>query len=125
MPLTDLLEKDFLYVGSWNSSHSRPHHVVWLKDKPGIYAFVIGDDVVYVGSTAFLRRRLKEYSRRAFQKGKQEQDAIYDRILASVLDSSEIFVFAKPLHPASLTELDRIAGELIAEINPVWNDASG
>jgi hypothetical protein len=96
---------------------------VWLKDKPGIYAFVVGDDVVYISSTAFLRRRLKEYSRRAFQKGKRDSEAVYDRILTSVLDSSEIFVFAKPLHPASLTELDSFAAALVAKIKPAWNRA--
>jgi hypothetical protein len=116
-----LFEQGFLHVGSWITSKSRPHRAEWIAYQPGIYAFVIGDSVMYLGRTAFLSRRLRSYSRLAFTQSGGEPRDVYRKIAVCVEQGTEVMVFAKVVPNASIDRLDALLGPLVADIDPIWN----
>lgn len=65
IPLSTLLAAGFRSVGQWTLAHDETiafdGHA---PDEPGIYAFVLGDGIVYVGVTLrSLRGRMRQYRR--------------------------------------------------------------
>ena len=49
MTIAVLTANRFVYVDAWRTAESKPHRVPWIRHQSGLYAFVVGDEVVYVG----------------------------------------------------------------------------
>ena len=122
MTLSALLEDEFEYVGAWRTADCRPHKLEWLKYKPGLYAFVIGDTVMYVGKAVTLHRRLRNYGNRTFRNGKKAQRSAHIGIGASVAGTVEVSIYAKVIADATKSSLYPIEKALIRKFGPAWND---
>lgn len=118
---TNILRQGFVYVDSWLTLESRPHRAGWIKHKPGIYAFVVGDSVMYIGQTAFLDRRLRHYSRLALTMGHGAPRDVHRKLAICVEQGIEVAVLAKVIPNASIEYLNVELKKLVADIKPIWN----
>lgn len=116
-----ILDIGFVYVGSWTNDASRPHKATWIRQQSGLYAFIIGDSVMYLGATAFLDKRLRHYSRLAFTNVSGEPREVHRKISSCIKQGIEVAVAAR-IHPnAPMENLSHELGKLVKEINPIWN----
>lgn len=118
---SNLLSRGFEYVGSWSDDKSRPHRAGWIKQMPGLYAFVVGDSVMYLGHTAFLDRRIRHYSRLALTKASGEPRDIHRKLVVCIHQRIEVAVLAKVIQSASIEYLGFELRKLVADIRPIWN----
>ena len=88
---------------------------------PGIYGFVVGDSVMYLGHTAFLDRRIRQYSRLALTNVPGEARDVHRKIAVCVQQQIEVSVLAKVIPNASIEYLNRELKKLVADIKPIWN----
>lgn len=100
MSIAILTQDGFTYVGSWQTIDSKPQKVPWIKHQPGLYAFAVGDEVVYIGLAKVLHRRLRNYSRRAFRDLNRAPRAAHSSIATGVAGGIEVKVFAKVMSEA-------------------------
>lgn len=121
MTVDTLADNGFSFVGSWKTIDCRPHKAPWIKHQPGLYAFVVGDEVVYIGSARVLHRRLRNYSRRAFRDLNRAPRAAHSSIAGGVTGGIEIKVFAKIMPEAERAALLEAETALIQRIHPIWN----
>lgn len=91
-----------------------------------IYAFVRGDEVLYVGAATDLRRRLGAYRRRQ-QHGSRRRRPVHG-LLTEALGKSAVQVFTRTFDEEHGTfdglPVDLLIGVeagLIATTNPIWN----
>ncbi|URK88005.1 hypothetical protein LP421_10520 [Rhizobium sp. RCAM05350] len=125
MSLSVLLENEFVHVGSWRTVDCLPHKAAWLKYQPGLYAFVVGSTVMYVGRATVLHRRLRNYSRRAFRDEKRALRSAHTNIALSVATAVEVVVYAKIAPGANEVLLDPLETDLIRSFQPAWNGTHG
>lgn len=121
MSLSNLLDNEFVHVGSWRTVDCLPHKVAWLKYQSGLYAFVVGSTVMYVGRATVLHRRLRNYSRRAFRDEKRALRDAHTNIALSVATAVEVIVYAKIVPGATEAMLDLLETDLIRSLQPQWN----
>jgi excinuclease UvrABC nuclease subunit len=57
-----LLAKGFVLVGSWSDQASKLD-ARSLERAPGIYAYVVGERIRYIGKATRLRSRVRSYNR--------------------------------------------------------------
>jgi hypothetical protein len=120
MTVTELNSVGFMQIGSWETPACRVHKATSIKGKGGLYAFVAGNAVRYIGKSDVLHRRLRNYSRRCFTLGSREPlRACHAGILATLASNEEVNVFA--FVADDLSTLKAIEASLIKRFNPVWN----
>lgn len=120
MLASELVQKGFRLAGSWRDEHDRPDRAEWLKHQPGLYAFAIAGEVVFIGKSGFLDRKLRDYGAWAFKFSRHDTEDVYFQIAASVLSGKEVQVFTKIMR-ISMAELTPIEAELIHSAQPLWN----
>lgn len=114
-----LAGEGFRFVGEWRSALCRVHSADWLRRKPGLYAFAVRDEIVYVGMAAALHRRLRNYSNRCFRPvGAKVHRHCHREIIAAVGAGRVVQVFAKPM---DIEEIRAAEAELIRRFSPHWN----
>lgn len=120
MLASELVDKGFRLAGSWRDEHDRPDRVGWLKHQPGLYAFAIDGEIVFIGKSGFLDRKLRDYGAWAFKISRHETKDVYFQIAASVLSGKEVQVFTKIMR-ISMAEMTPIEAELVHSAQPLWN----
>jgi excinuclease UvrABC nuclease subunit len=118
-----LLVRGFQLTGSWRTPHCKVHRAPWLRDRPGVYVFVVAGLVMYVGETekptVLLRRRLRNYSSRCFgPPGRKQLRKCHAGIRGVVARGGVVEVYAKVVVDPGVLER-----QLIREFDPPWNDA--
>jgi len=121
MTISSLTDNGFLFVGAWVSIDSKPHKAPWIKYQSGLYAFVLLDEVVYVGKAKVLHRRLRNYSRRAFRDLVRAKRHAHTSISDGVASGVEVHVYAKIMEDADDFALFEAESTLIKELHPIWN----
>lgn len=111
----------FTLLGSWRTPNCRPHKLGAIRYVPGLYAFVVGDDVRYIGKADTLHRRLRNYGNRAFRNGARPQRGVHEAIEPLVRGGTEVLVYVCPM-PGSLDpELRAAETALLIALQPEWN----
>jgi hypothetical protein len=126
--LSRITEAGFVEVGKWELRDKRP---AYSLDKEAtsykvLYAFVSGDDVLYVGKTTIaLRDRLYQYQRPG---PSQRTNIRVNALLTEVLSNGEtVRIFALPdrgemeYHGFHLNLAAGIEDSVIKELQPQWN----
>lgn len=121
MSVSYLLREGFTAVGSWRTVHCRPHKVQSLRHAPGLYAFALGGDVMYVGMSKGLQRRLRRYSIRAFGQGSSPLRGVHTNIARSISEGGHVDIFAKVISGADAAHLLSSEAALIRILQPAWN----
>ncbi|ESZ56000.1 hypothetical protein X727_32995 [Mesorhizobium sp. L103C119B0] len=118
-----LIEEGFMPVGSWRTADCRPHRdAAWVRHQPGLYAFVVGSAVMYIGLSETLHRRLRRYGNRAFRNKNVPQRGPHINIALSVAGNIEVPIFAKVIPGATEALLLPLETALIKALQPGWND---
>jgi excinuclease UvrABC nuclease subunit len=121
MTVDTLEDNGFSFVGSWRTIDCKPHKAPWIRHQSGLYAFAVGDEVVYIGLAKVLHRRLRNYSRRAFRDLNRAPRAAHSSIASGVAGGFEVKVFAKVMPEADRAALLQAETALIQQMHPVWN----
>ena len=117
----------FAELGRWQLDvNSFPHIVGDFPREPGVYSFIVDNEVLYVGSAQNgLKGRMRRYNR----PNNDGSNVTYMRplIRATLLDGAEVKVFARTMKSSIVSDgvqLDSIAGleeGLIRAWQPDWN----
>lgn len=121
-----LTDAGFQLIGEWTQD---PESLIRLDAKapalPGVYAFTVDDNVVYVGLTlSGLKTRFDQYRRG--HKGQRTSSRINGRISQTLRDGKKVKVLVATPEPSEWQELpvNMAAGlevGLIEMIRPAWN----
>ena len=102
-----------------------------IPDLPGLYAFVVGGEIMYIGSSngsrTTLRKRMRSYARK--QRQGSDSRPVHAAISGVLKDKLEVEIYtlkfdAQPLLSWQNLPVDLVLGleaGLIMEINPPWN----
>lgn len=119
--MQQLIEYGFHLAGEWRTPHCRVHRAWWLRHKPGVYAFVVGDRVCYVGKADRLHRRLRNYSNRCFgEPGAKKYRYCHHQIMAAIDGGQVVQVYALVPDDESVPLL-QLEDRFIQEFLPPWN----
>jgi len=116
-----LLALGFGHVGEWRASDSYVHRAPWIRHKPGVYVFVVGGTVRYVGMSARLHSRLRRYRNRCRRVGVNPLRDCHQQILATLSTGRVLSVYARVLDGASDPTPPQFEKELISKFRPKWN----
>jgi excinuclease UvrABC nuclease subunit len=117
-----LLEHGFRVVGEWRTVSCRVHHHPDLKGRPGLYAFVSGRTVCYIGKADVLHRRLRNYSNRCFRPtGTKGLRSVHAQITRAINAGRTIKVYAMVAAPEVRETITELEARLIREVRPRWN----
>lgn len=112
--MDDLIELGFQHIGAWRTPDCRVHRIPSLRQAPGIYAFVVGGKVQYLGQADALHRRLRNYSNRCFRPiGAKALRPVHTGIINALNSGAcvEVYVLltepSRPLSPLETTLRDR------------------
>lgn len=113
-----LLGSGFQPITEWvrKGDRIKPGTLEWKDSSGWLYAFVVGEEVRYIGLTInALRSRLDQYSYRVGEQGKR-----VNRLIASEIDSSNAVMIAgcSDIEP---DDLEAEENRLIGEFRPSWN----
>lgn len=123
-----LLEGGFIHVGAWEEDGTGS--IVFKGDEPlprdaGVYAYVVADEVCYVGSAQRgLRTRLRHYE---IAKTLRTAHRIRQEVLALLAAGQRVHVYVivpPPLVLNDILPVDTVAGleeGLIRSLRPRWN----
>jgi hypothetical protein len=121
-----LLRAGFQLLGQWTQdSESAIRLDAKAPAEPGVYAFVLGDAVSYVGLTNNgLRTRLDQY--RAGHKGQKTNARVKELIVKALADGQQVKVLIATPKPREWSGLPVITAAgleagLIQMIRPAWN----
>ncbi len=89
-------------------------------DEAGLYAFVVDDEVVYVGKARVLHRRVRNYSRRAFREQPRAPRVAHSGMSDALGYGIEIKVFVKIMRDAANAAFFEAETILIREMRPIW-----
>lgn len=89
-------------------------------DEAGLYAFVVDDEVVYVGKARVLHRRVRNYSRRAFREQPRAPHVAHSSMPGALGHGIEIKVFVKIMPDAANAALFEAETILSREMRPIW-----
>ncbi|MFT8930814.1 MAG: GIY-YIG nuclease family protein [Acetobacter syzygii] len=124
-----LLAGGFVHIGVWlpyEGGRMAFQGANPVPDEPGVYAYAVGQEVLYVGSAQRgLRRRIRHY---ASSKNLPTASRIREKVLETLssVTSVDIYVIVleKPLTLHGILPVDPVAGleeGLIRAIKPKWN----
>ncbi|MBV9785813.1 MAG: GIY-YIG nuclease family protein [Acidisphaera sp.] len=121
-----LLSAGFQHLGQWTlESESAIRLDAKAPNRPGVYAFVLGGSVAYVGLTNnSLRARLDQY--RAGHRGQKTNARVKELIVKALADSQQVKVLVATPEPLQWNRLPVITAAgleagLIQMIRPAWN----
>ena len=114
-----LLAKGFVPVGFWSAQASKLHAPL-LERVPGIYAYLVGARIRYIGKATRLRSRVRSYNRALAAPTGREFRGVHHGILRAWRAGKKIDVWVYKLigSDGSLLALET---RLIAEKRPAWN----
>jgi len=116
--LARLQKLGFTHIVDWGVRGGRPAVLDWSwEDKAGsLYAFVVGDDVRYLGqTTTVLRSRLGLYA-----SSTASQNARLRALIALEQSAGHpVQVYWKALGPS--VDLNEVERQFINEFRPAWN----
>lgn len=117
--MDELAALGFQPVGAWRTKECVVHKDPMLKHQPGLYAFVVGDAVRYIGKAKRLHRRLRRYSNRfPDQRENRPWRRCHAAISKTINAGGVVQVYAWPLDAAVLDSMER---KLIGDFTPAWN----
>ena len=119
-----LQDRGFQYVGEWVAAGSIVHRLAWLRRQPGVYAFVVGGEVHYIGKTVKLHSRLRNYSRRSFGPELKPRRAVHKGIRETVDAGAKVSVYVLPAAADDVLTIEQHEKRLIKEALPAWNAPS-
>lgn len=131
--VNQLLAGGFVHIGAWQAGQAGSiafQGINPVPRKPGVYAYVVGSEVLYVGSAQRgLHRRIRHYES---SKNLQTASRIRQEVLEKLSGGSSVDVYVIVLEN-SLTlndalPVDLVAGleeGLIRTIKPKWNRRGG
>lgn len=98
------------------------HRLTWLRRQPGVYAFVVGGEVRYIGKAGQLHGRLRNYSRRSFGSAAgRALRKVHRGIRETVWSGATVSVYALLALPGDELTIEQIEARLIAQAQPDWN----
>ncbi|WP_300520000.1 hypothetical protein [Aliiroseovarius sp.] len=121
-----LLKNGFSYLGDWEEDGAGEMRLErQAPDAPGVYAFVVGEEVVYVGKTSrTLRARMADYRRGHYR---QRTSAAVKRQIGEVLRQGtgvRVLVATPPdglWNGLPIVTLHGLEAGLIQLLTPLWN----
>ena len=118
MSLDKIKREGFVQITTWRAVGDgiKPKSLEWQDHGGWVYAFVVGDEVKYVGLTAkVLRTRLDHYS-----YGTQDTNARLRSLIETALAlGDEVMIFGLPV--SDRDEMEREELRLRSELRPEWN----
>lgn len=121
MSIATLIDDGFQRIGAWRTAECRPHKLATIRYQSGLYVFVVGEMVMYVGKAAPLHRRLRNYTNRSFRNGNRLPRRVHVGINSSVAGGVEVLVFVKVIDGSTKSSLLPIEAALIRKLDPPWN----
>jgi excinuclease UvrABC nuclease subunit len=118
-----LLARGFVLVGSWSDQRSKLH-APSLERAPGIYAYVVGERIRYIGKGTRLRSRVRSYNRALATPTDRAFREVHHGILRAWQAGKKIDVWVYKL-TGSDGSLLALETRLIAERRPTWNGGLG
>jgi len=120
-----LIDEGFERIGGWKSPGNEFYRNVRIGlGVPGIYVFVVGDEVCYVGQTTHLGRSICSYNRSFPSESGAECRRVHDCLRAAWQQGKEVSVWELAVggqaEEAGLEERTRL---LIEQRKPRWNVA--
>lgn len=120
--LQRLRQEGFELASQWRSPECRVHRVPWLRRMPGVYAFMVGGRIRYVGKADQLHRRLRNYSNRCFAStGGKAPRVCHAGIMQAVGTGRTVYVYARAAEPKTGITNAVLEDRLIRELRPIWN----
>ncbi len=129
MTLTDLQAVGFAAVAEWRLNQERKGECVGeVPHAPGLYLFVVGSEVRYVGAAlGSLRRRMASYQRR--QRDGSSTRPVHEALGAAVRQGEAVHIYTLEVDAGATTEWQGlpvnlilgVEGALIARLDPEWN----
>lgn len=124
-----LLDGGFKHIGVWHACQNgliEFHGIKPIPSNPGVYAYAVGDEVVYVGSAqSGLNKRFQHYkSSKKLRTASCIREAILERLSHGTRVDVYVIVPKESLTLNGVLPVDPVAGleeGLIRDIKPTWN----
>jgi hypothetical protein len=131
MTIEELVGVGFCLVATWQRDESGQAFYKakkQLPEEPGLYLFVVKNQVQYVGSTLVsLRQRMEKYKKRQ-AKGSSKRP-VHSKLAAELASGVRVGIYFRPISAdertpwrgLSVSVLLGAEAALIASLHPLWN----
>ncbi|MBN8872834.1 MAG: hypothetical protein J0H67_08365 [Rhodospirillales bacterium] len=111
----------FIYIGRWEGPELRLRRALLLDRQPGLYAFVVRDQVCHLGRASFTLGRTG-YTRPRPKRFPRDRRALHTSIHEALLAGDRVEIWFRRTVAAEMPTV--LEAQWIAELKPRWNGVS-